>query len=325
MTYETGLPASPALPYFDAETIAAATPWPALIAAVREAFGRPHVAPDRHIHTIEVPGEVSATALLMPAWIEGEVYGAKLANIFPSNNRRRQPAVNSVYVLFSARTGAPLAIMDGTELTGRRTAAASALMASYLARPDSRNLLIVGTGRLAPLLFEAHCAVRDISSAIIWGRNADTATALAARLSARSAIPVRAEANLETALEAADIVSTATISTSPLVRGRWVRPGTHLDLVGAFRPDMCEVDAEAVHRSEVYVDTLSGAKTEAGDLIQAHDQALFAWQDVKGDMAQLCSGSLRIERKSDSVTLFKSVGAAIEDLAAAELVYRSNG
>ena len=301
-------------PHFDAAAVADATPWPTLIDAIRDAFASPHHAPDRHIHEIEVPGEEDATALLMPAWIPGEVYGVKLANIFPSNGKLGLPSITSLYVMFDGRTGRPLATMDGAALTVRRTAATSALVSRYLSRPGSSTLLMVGSGKLAPMLIAAHKAVRPIERVIVWARDPARAEGLGDDVAT----------NLDDALAEADIVSVATLSKEPLVRGRALRPGTHLDLVGAYKPDRREADAEAVAKAAVFIDTEGGARAEAGDLIQAIAEGRFDWSDVRSDIAGLVTGRHAGRSSAEEITLFKSVGAAIEDLAAARLVLASH-
>lgn len=305
--------------YIDAAAVAAASPWPKLLDSLAKAFAAPHVAPDRHIHKIAVPGAEEATALLMPAWIEGEHYGVKLANIFPSNGRLGLPAVTSVYALFSARTGRLEALMDGGAITVRRTAASSVLAATRLARPDSATLLILGAGRMAPLLVEAYRAVLPIRNVLIWARRPEQAKALAASLDAV------AVDDLDAALARADIVSSATLSRSPLIRGGAVHPGMHIDLVGAFSPEMRETDGAAVARSTVFIDTLGGAQAEAGDLIQAIVEGQFSWAGVAGDLAALVTGAHPGRVRPEEITLFKSVGAAIEDLAIARLVLGDGG
>lgn len=305
------------VPYFDAEAIAAATPWPTLIGAIRDGFASPHVAPDRHIHEVEVPGSLAATVLLMPAWIEGEIYGVKLANIFPANGALGLPSISSLYVAFDGRTGALRATMDGGALTVRRTAAASALVSSYVSRPESSTLLVVGAGRMAPMLIAAHCTVRPITRVLVWARDAAKAAALAEASGAEAATDLREAIGL------ADIVSSATLSPTPLIEGKWVRAGTHLDLVGAYSPSRREADGEAVARSSVFIDTQGGARAEAGDLILAIAEGRFAWSEVKADLSALVRGTHPGRHDDSEITLFKSVGAAIEDLAAARLVLAS--
>jgi ornithine cyclodeaminase/alanine dehydrogenase-like protein (mu-crystallin family) len=309
-TREESLP----VPHYDNLAIEAATPWPRLIEALKAAFASPHRAPDRHIHEIEVPGAPPATALLMPAWIEGEVYGVKLANIFPGNGALGLPAVSSMYVLFDGQTGQLKATMDGGALTLRRTAATSALASTYLSRPDSRRLLMVGTGRMAPMLIAAHRAVRPIETVFVWGRDRARTATLARQVGGE------AVAELRSILGEADIVSAATLSRAPLIEGAYLNPGAHLDLVGAYAPSMRETDGEAIARSRVFIDTPGGARAEAGDLIQAIAEGQFDWDQVAGDLAGLVMGRDQGRQGAEEITLFKSVGAAIEDLAAARLV-----
>lgn len=312
-------------PYYDARSVRDATPWPDLIEALRRAFRSPHEAPERHIHTIQISGRADATALLMPAWIRNEVYGVKLTNVFPSNNAVGEPAITALYALFDAKTGRLVALFDGGELTARRTAAASALAASYLARADSRRLIVLGTGRLAPMLALAHASIRPIENIEVWGRNAAKARATAEAISDETGIRAVATPDLAAGIARADIVSAATLSQSPLIAGAVLRPGTHVDLVGAFRPTMREIDGAGIAASRVYVDTPEGARAEAGDLIQAHAEGVFDWADVAGDLAGLCRSEMSGRRAPEEITLFKSVGASIEDLAAARLVHYALG
>jgi hypothetical protein len=187
-------------------------------------------------------------------------------------------------------TGHPLALIDGEALTLRRTAASSALASTYLSREDARTLVVVGTGALAPYMAEAHCAVRDIARVLVWGRHADRAERTAATLAARG-LPAQAVADLEGALAEADIVTCATTAREPVVRGAWVRGGTHVDLVGAFTREMRESDDDLVARAEVFVDTYAGALKEAGDLVQPIDDGAITREHVRAELAQLCARS----------------------------------
>ncbi|WP_407933354.1 bifunctional Delta(1)-pyrroline-2-carboxylate/Delta(1)-piperideine-2-carboxylate reductase [Futiania mangrovi] len=297
-------------------------PWPELVEALRKGFDGTIVSPVRHHHTVAGHGEPDKTLLLMPCWRDGGELGVKIVKVTPGNSARGLPAVAGLYVLFSGDTGAPVALLDGGELTARRTAAASALAASYLARKDARRLTVIGTGRLAPNLVEAHRAVRDYAHVTVWGRSAEKAAALAADLSARLGIEAAAEPDLEKAVRGADTVSAATLSRVPLVRGAWLTPGMHVDLVGAFTPQMRESDADALARARVFVDTRAGALKEAGDVVQAIAEGALGEGDIAADLFDLCSGRHKGRTSADEITLFKSVGASLEDLAAAELAYR---
>lgn len=294
--------------------------YPALIEALAAQFRAGGEAPVRHHHRLPVAGGTDATLLLMPAWQKGGAVGVKLVTVFPDNGRRGLPAVMGVYLLLDGATGAPRALIDGPALTVRRTAAGSALAARYLARPDARRLLMVGTGALAPHLVRAHGAFRPIAEVAIWGRTPAKAERLAAELAGTlPGVAVQAVRDLEGAVRAADIVSCATLATEPLIRGAWLRPGQHLDLVGAFTPAMREADDDAVRRARIFVDTRAGALKEAGDVVQPLASGVIAESDIVGDLFDLARGGAG-RRSADEITLFKSVGTALEDLAAARLV-----
>jgi alanine dehydrogenase len=310
--------------HLDAAALAALLPPADLVEALRAGFRSGCTLPVRHHHTIPMEGEPNAMLLLMPAWTAGGYLGVKVSTVFPGNGRRGLGAVQGSYVLASARTGVALASMDGLELTLRRTAAASALAASRLARDDASRLLVVGTGNLAPHLARAHAAVRAIERVGVWGRDPAKSAAVAERLRGEG-FDARAEPDLEAAARAADVISCATLSEQPLIRGAWLRPGTHLDLVGAFTPRMRESDEEAVRRAAVFVDTREGAQGEAGDLIQAIEAGAFAWERVRADLFELCRGEHPGRRDQREITLFKSVGTALEDLFAAVLAWERSG
>jgi len=305
----------------DAQT-RAALPWAGLIDAVAHMFKGDCVMPVRHHHAMAVPGENDATLLLMPTWVPGHYSGVKVLSLFPDNGSRGLPAIHGTYLLSSGKTGEMLAIIDGGELTARRTAATSALAARLLARDDSTELLVCGTGRLSLNLMQAHAEVRPLTRIHVWGRNpeAATATAEAARLMGLPALPVT---DLEAAARQADIISCATLSSQPLIAGGWLKAGAHLDLVGGFKPDMRETDDTAIRRSSVFVDTLAGATHEAGDIVQPLKSGVLAPGDIRAELAELLRGSKQARRSADEITLFKSVGAALEDLAGAILAYET--
>jgi ornithine cyclodeaminase len=298
--------------------------FPALIEALKQAFQSDIEVPVRHHHAIERPGEPAATLLLMPAWTKREgasaFAGVKIVSVYPGNSGRGLPSVTGAYLLLDGATGAPLAVIDGQALTLWRTAAASALAASCLARKDARRMVMVGAGALAPYLIAAHRSVRPIEDVVIWNRTLARAGALAAQLKG-AGHPVRAAADLEAAVRAADLVSCATLSSEPIVRGAWLGPGAHLDLVGAFTPKMREADDEAMRRARLYVDTRAGALKEAGDIVQPLQLGIIKETDIAGDLFDLCRGKVEGRRAAEEITLFKSVGTAIEDLAAAMLAF----
>jgi len=305
--------------FHDADAVHRALDYPRLIEALRGMFRNGCTMPRRHHHTLgEVNGH-DATLLIMPAWSTGEQLGVKLVNVFPGNASVGKPAVAGIYVLMDGATGEPRAVLDGTALTLRRTASASALAAGYLARADSRRLLVVGTGSLAPHLARAHASVRDYARIDIWGRRPEQAEATAAALR-DDGLPAAAVIELADAAAQADVISCATLSHDPLIDGNWLSPGTHLDLVGGFTPQMREADDTCIRRAEVYVDTRDGACHEAGDIVVPLQSGILDVEDIRADLFELARGEHPGRTDDAAITLFKSVGAALEDLAAAAMV-----
>lgn len=302
-----------------ASTVEAVLETEPLVERLREMFRAGATVPPRHHHTVPVPGEADATMLLMPAWQVGRFMGVKIVNVFPGNSASGLPSVMGSYVLMSGHTGEPLAIIDGRMLTLRRTAAASALASSYLSRPDSHRLLMVGTGALAPHLIMAHATVRPIREVLVWGRTPEKAQRMARSLTSRY-FTVAATADLEAAVRGAEIISCATLAREPLIRGEWLLPGQHLDLVGGFTPEMREADDAAIDRARVYVDTPQALK-EAGDIVQPLGNGVLSEKMIAGDLAELAQGRVHGRSFYNQITVFKSVGTAIEDLAAAILLF----
>jgi len=303
------------------EQTRAALPFAELIEAVEAMFRSDCVMPVRHHHDMEVPGEASAVMLLMPAWVPGDHIGVKILNLFPDNHLRALPTIIGSYLLSSGKTGEMLAIVEGGELTARRTAATSALAASYLAREDSEVMLMAGTGRLSLNLMQAHAVTRPLKRFLVWGRNMKKAEDTA-RDARALGLDVTATGDLAAAARESDIISCATLSSEPLIRGEWLKPGAHLDLVGAFKPTMRESDDEAVRRSSVFVDTYAGATKEGGDIVQPLESGVLTKGNIKAELAELAHGKHPGRTSADEITLFKSVGAALEDLAGAILAYR---
>jgi ornithine cyclodeaminase len=308
----------------DAATVVTRLTPKALVSALERMFRDGCTAPVRHHHTIPVPGSPDATLLLMPAWAAGRYLGIKLVTIFPGNAASRLPAVAAAYILMDANTGAVLAMIDGGELTARRTAATSALAARRLARADATSLLVVGTGRIARQLAHFHVALRPALTTVrIWGRSPPHALALVREL-AVAGISASVAPDLATAAAEADIISAATLAIEPLISGRWVRPGTHVDLVGGYTPAMREADDVLIAKARVFVDTRQGAMHEAGDIVSPVMRGLLRAEDVF-DLHDLCRGTHPGRQQDQDITVFKSVGAALEDLAAAILVVESAG
>lgn len=311
------------IPYIAADQVRTALPYPALIDALRRAFASTDQiqAPRRNAYDL---GR-DATLLLMPAWREQKKLGVKLVTVSPDNRQHDLPTVHALYVLFNTTTGAPLAIIDGEVLTLRRTAAVSALASSFLSRADSSSLLMVGTGRLAPEMVIAHCTARPIKRVIVWGRSQSKAEETVRRI--RDAelpdhVSIQTEASLPAACHGADIICCATTSTVPLLQASWIKPGTHIDLVGGFRPHMREADDALMTSAALFVDTREGALAEAGDLLQPIQAGLLNAAAIRAELAGLASASNPGRLFDEEITLFKSVGSGLADLAAAELAYQ---
>lgn len=301
--------------------------FPGLVETLREGFKAGAVQPVRHHHGVERPSGADTTLLLMPAWtdfskgVSGNGYiGVKIVTVSPDNNAIGKPAVMGLYLLLDGTTGEPKALIDGQRLTQWRTAAASALAADYLARKDASKLLVVGAGALSPFLARAHSAVRPIREIRIWNRTPANAQKVVDEL-AGLGLDVSVAGDLDEAIGWADVVSCATISNTPVVKGALLKPGTHVDLVGAFTPTMRESDDEAIARARVYVDTRAGATKEAGDIVQALASGVLTPEAIVADLHELARGEKNGRGGDQEITLFKSVGAALEDLAAAISVF----
>ena len=305
----------------DAAAVRAATPWPELISAIAEALTEDAVtAPERHMHPVGLPGGGTGAFLLMPAWADTEMIGVKAVTYFPSNAGTDVPTVNAAYLAFDGGTGQVAAVLDGDELTARRTAAVSALAADHLARPDAQHLLVVGTGVLAPNMARAHATVRPLARIEVWGRRPEAAASVAETLRAEG-LPAEASDNLDASIGRAGIVSCVTGATQPLVRGELLSEGAHLDLVGSFTPDMRESDDEAVARATIFVDTAAGALL-SGDLAQPLADGVITEASITADLRALVADDHPGRSTPEEITLFKSAGFAAADLAAARLALR---
>lgn len=305
--------------FINAQRIRQHLDWTRLVDALAVAFAEASVnAPSRHRHALG-DGERSPTSLIMPAW-NASYLGVKVVNVFPGNAARGRPTVTGTYLLMDGGTGEPLAVLDADELTAWRTAAASILAASRLARPDSAVLVVVGAGRIARQLVAAYQSAFALRRIVVWNRHVEGARRLVDELG-----PPRAEVSedLAGACAEADIITCATLAETPLVRGAWLRPGTHLDLVSGFKPTMREADDAAVRRARIYVDSLHGALTEAGDIMAPLKDGVISESDIVGDLFALMQGRAPARRGEREVTLFKSVGHALEDLVVAATVYES--
>jgi len=298
---------------FDEAQTRAALPFGALIARLRDMFRAGCTVPARHVHAVGT-GAASGTVLIMPAWTD-RYLGIKVVNVYPENGTRGLPGLFSTYTLFDAATGEPLAQMDGNVITSRRTAAASALAASYLARKDAKCLAVLGAGRVGSLVPLAYSALFALERILVWDRTPLNARRVATALAA-AGLPAVAADDRERAVREADIVSTATLSRTPIVEGAWLQPASHLDLIGSFTPEMREADDAALAAAAVFVDT-DEALRKSGDLLMPMSSGALRAGDVQGTLADLCRGASVVRTSTSQRTVFKSVGTALEDLAAA--------
>lgn len=294
--------------------------FPALVEALREAFGARAGTPRRMMFRLDEADESHDAFALLPAWND-EVIGVKAFTYLPGNASRGRPILHAKILLFDRQTGEPLALIDGTSVTYWRTAAVAALAADYLARRDARRLLFCGTGNLAPYMILAHAAVRPITEVEIWGRSREKAER-AARLvyDKRPELTYRVVDDLEAAAGRADIISCATASHDPVVRGDWVRSGTHTDFFGNHERTGRECDTDLVAQSRVFVDSRANVLNEAGEILIPLSEGRIDENAVIGELSELCSGEVAGRGSDDEITLFKSVGTALSDLAAARLV-----
>ncbi|MCE8547905.1 ornithine cyclodeaminase family protein [Ruegeria pomeroyi] len=291
----------------------------AMIEALREGFLQEIEAPLRGNHRITKANGEEDVLLTMPAWGRSGYGCVKLVNIVPGNGGRGLASVQSSVLLFSVDTGEHLAMIDGAELTRFRTACASALAAGYLARPDAASLLVVGAGDVGSQIPRAYRAVRDITHVRLWNRKRASSERLAVHFRDQG-FAVEVAHDLEEAAKISDVISCATLATEPLIRGDWLRPGQHLDLIGSFLPSMREADDAAVAKSTVFLDT-EAARAESGDILTPLENGTLALEDIEGDLFDLCCGRHPGRRDPAQITFFKSVGTAVEDLAAAQGIF----
>ena len=313
--------------FYGADETRARLAFAPLVDALRAMFARGCELAPRQVLELAGAGVEPVTSLVMPAWQKGGCYGVKVVNIAPGNARRGLPGLHSTYVLYDAGTGVPLAWIDGDEITARRTAATSALAASWLAPAGASRLAVIGAGRIARLLPQAHRVARPIEHVTVWARSPARAAALADELVAQG-FDACVAASVEAAVGEADIVSCATLARAPLVSGRWLAPGSHLDLIGSFAPAMREADDDCFAAARVVVDS-DDAAIKSGDLIGPLARGVVRREEI-GTLAELARGggdAGRVRAPADAGrapaqrTIFKSVGSALEDLAAALLVH----
>lgn len=289
-----------------------------LILELKKGFASQNIwVPMRHHHNFPNPEvAVDSTLLIMPAWEPGKEAGVKIVTISPENGCFGLPSIQGVYVLLDAFQGGVKAILEAKSLTAKRTAATSALASSYLSREDSSSLLMIGTGALSSNLIQAHASVRPIKNVYVWGRNKEKAEAVCNELS-KEDFEINPVGSIKEIIEKVDIISCATLSKTPLVLGEYLKAGQYVDLVGAYKKDMREADDMAIKKASVFVDTLQGGLKESGDIVIPLQNGTLKADAIKADLYGLCSGKNPGRTSEEEITLFKSVGHALEDLMAA--------
>ena len=279
------------------------------------------IIPMRHHHDFPNPDvNADSTLLLMPAWNPSKDAGVKIVTVSPKNGQFNLPSIQGTYIYFDAIKGTIKAILEAKSLTVKRTAAASALAASYLSRRDSNSMLMIGTGALSTNLIKAYASIRPIKKVFVWGRNFEKAQAISTALKNES-FSIQPIKTIEEKISEVDIVSCATLSKTPLVLGKYLKAGQHIDLVGAYKKDMREADDETITQASVFVDTFQGGLKESGDIVIPIKNGILKEDAIKADLFQLCSNKHNGRTSKKEITVFKSVGHALEDLVAAGYFY----
>jgi ornithine cyclodeaminase len=307
--------------HFDMKAIQTALPYPLLVDALAQGLQQFAETPARSFFS---PNQDASCVMIMPAWRPHQMMGVKLVSVWPENNAKGESAVSAVYVLISCLDGRPLAVLDGTELTLRRTAAAAALAAKRLARESSETLAVLGTGSLSVPLVQAHTDTMRFKNVLVWGRQFYKAQLVVNQLR-ELGIEVRAMGDLHKTLAMSDVVAVATTATEPFLKAAWVRPGTHISLVGAFTPQMAEAEPGLISKSQLFADCRASVLEKGGEVFQAIEQGLILDSDIIADLAELTAQPDRSWRHdAQAITVFKSVGFALLDLIAAELVIKAS-
>ncbi len=302
----------------NAEDISRVMEYPGLVAALREAHLQDILIEPEILLSRPLDGERQNNFNVFPAWQDGVVFGAKLVSLFPENLHKaeRLPMVQGVYVLFDGKNGSPVAVIDGTALTYWKAAADSALGASLLARNDIQSMVMVGAGALSPHVISAHLAIRPSLSKIrIFDIDTQRAEALVQQFNSLN-MDIAVSDTLERDVGNADLVSCATTARKPVICGGWLKPGTHVDLIGGWTPEMREVDDEAIRHASLYVDSILLGK-RCGDISNPLSRGIISESDILGDLFDLCRGSVSVRQNENKTTIFKNAGGGHLDLIVA--------
>jgi ornithine cyclodeaminase len=298
---------------FDAAQLSNALQFPYLVDFLKDGLKQAIHSPIRTSHAMAAEGD---TLLSMPSWIEGEAIGVKLVTIFGANSSKGMPGVQGLYNLFDGATGRPVAVMDGTELTYRRTAALAALASKLSAAPHGGTLVVIGTGGLAPHIARAHYETGLVERVVIWGRNSERSKQTARALR-EEGVDARHAENIEMAVREASIVTCVTSANTPVIENAWLSGPVHVNLMGSYAPHLQEAPAELIGRARLFVDHREAVLAESGDLIIPIRDGIITEDAIENDIAGLAKAE-PVSRKPSDVTVFKSVGWGALDLIAAQ-------
>lgn len=254
---------------------------------------------------------------------ERAMFGAKLVSVFPENFAKGIQSHQGVVALFDGETGAPVCIIHAGEVTAIRTGAASAVATDALARPDAHRLAILGYGEQAMTHARAIVQVRPISSLTIWGRDPERAATAAEALHAELGLPVTAALDVEAAVAKADIICTVSAAKEPILKGAWVAPGTHVNVVGSSYAGPAEIDHELVVRARFIADYREGVLAQGAEFLKAKEAGLVSDDHVVGEIGQVLDGRLEGRQSQQQITIYKSLGHIVQDLAAAQALYEA--
>lgn len=275
----------------------------------------------QHLRSIIPLAEGRMFGIMPGALGERAAFGAKLISVFPENFAKGIQSHQGVVVLFDCETGAVAAIAHAGEVTAIRTAAASAVATDVLARPDATRMAVLGYGEQAETHIRAIRLVRPLSAVTIWGRSPDRADAFAERMAAETGLAVKAAPDVPAAVGEADIVCTVSGAVEPILRGEWVRPGTHINLVGSSRAGPVEVDHDLVVRSRFIADYREGVLLQGSEFLKAKDAGLIGDEHVVGEIGEVLAGKIEGRQSAEQITVYKSLGHIVQDLAAVQALY----
>lgn len=306
-----------------ADDVHAALSYPAMVDSLQAAYSGAFNMPPRQVFLLDdEPSNHDAFAVL-PSWNE-ELIAVKSFTYFPDNPGPHYASLYSKIMLFDRKHGEPLALVDGTSVTFWRTAGISGLASRLLSREDSKTLLLLGTGNLAPYIIKAQLSVRPIERVMIWGRTPGKSQVIAEQFASENdAVQFEAVEDLQAACGLADIIVSATGSHEPLVLGDWVTPGTHTDFIGNHHATKRECDTALIVKSKVYADSYVNCFKEAGEVLVPIDEGAITKDHVVGELTEMCTGAVKLRESDEEITLFKSIGMALSDLVGAGAAYRA--